>query len=216
MSGMSSRVEPIAMVVHLPPGIAGPEPLDFDVRCFLVAHASGVVLIDVGLAGSQDDIRAGLERFGAGWEDITDVVLTHGHADHVGGLASVVANCRRAAVWAGIEDRPAIAFDGELQRLVEGGTVRDLRVLRTPGHTPGHCSLVLDEESVLFAGDVIGSMAGTLTRGPAPFTADPKEAERSLRRLAGLEFNRVLFNHGAEIQAPTHELRSLLGAESTS
>jgi glyoxylase-like metal-dependent hydrolase (beta-lactamase superfamily II) len=213
---MSSRVEPIMMVVHLPPGIAGPEPLDFDVRCFLVAHAKGVVLIDVGLAGSQDAIRSGLERVGAGWEDVTDVVLTHGHADHVGGLADVVANCRRPAVWAGIEDHPAIAFDGELQRLVEGGMVRDLRVLQTPGHTRGHRSFVLDEESVLFAGDVIGSMAGMLSRGPAAFTAVPEEAERSLRRVASLEFDRVIFSHGAEIQAPVRELRSLLSPESTS
>lgn len=213
MRGMRSTVEPIVMDVHLPPGVAGPEPLDFDVRCFLVVHASGVVLIDTGMAGSQEAIRAGLERVGAGWDDITDVVLTHGHEDHVGGLTDVIANSNRPTVWACVADHQAIANEGELRSLVEGGMVRDLRVLQTPGHTPGHCSLVLVGESILFAGDIVGTMAGRLTRGPAPFIADPEEAERSLRRVAGLEFDRVLFGHGDEVEAPVRELRSLLGAE---
>jgi glyoxylase-like metal-dependent hydrolase (beta-lactamase superfamily II) len=202
------------MDIHLPAGIAGPEPLEFDVRCFLVTHRSGVVLIDAGLDGSQDAIGSGLRRIGAEWDDVTDVVLTHGHQDHAGGLAGVVAHARHAAVWVGASDHPAIAFDGEVRSLVEGGTIRDLRVLETPGHTPGHCSLLLGKESVLFAGDIIGSMAGTLSRGPAAFTADPDEAERSLRRVAGLEnFDRVLFSHGAELEDPVHQLRNLLNAK---
>lgn len=207
---LSTSVEPIVIDVHLPAGVAGPTPLDFDVRCFLVAHGSGMVLVDVGTVGSHGAIGAGLARAGAGWDDITDVVLTHRHPDHVGGLAEVIASASRAKVWAGADDQAAIPFDGELQSLVEGESVRDLRVLHTPGHTPGHCSFVLDEGSTLFAGDIVGSVEGSLSRGPAPFTADPGAAERSLRRVAELEFTRVLFGHGAEIPEPLGSLRSLL------
>ena len=207
---MSPRVEPIIIDVHLPAGIAGPAPLDFDVRCFLLTHASGVVLVDVGTAGSHGAIDAGLARAGAAWDDITDVVLTHRHPDHVGALAEVVATASRAMVWAGSDDRSAIPYDGEMQSLVDGQSVRELRVLHTPGHTPGHCSFVLDEPSILFAGDIVGSAGKSLTRGPAPFTADPDMAERSLRRIAGLEFDRVLFGHGDEIPDPLGALRSLL------
>lgn len=212
---MHSRVEPIVMDVHLPPGIGGPEPLDFDVRCFLVTHASGVVLVDAGMAGSQDAIAAGLERVGAGWNDVTDVVLTHGHEDHVGGLADVIANSNRPPVWACVADHQAIPCYEELRDLVDGGRVRDLRVLQTPGHTRGHCSLVLEEESTLFAGDIVGTIAGNLTRGPARFTDDAEEAERSLRRVADLEFDRFLYGHGAEIEDPLAELRNLVHAVGT-
>ena len=55
-------VEPVVMDVHLPAGVAGPDPLSFDVRCFLVPHASGVVLIDTCLPGSHDLIAPALER----------------------------------------------------------------------------------------------------------------------------------------------------------
>ena len=198
------------MNVHLPPGVAGPEALDFDVRSFLVAHVDGIVLIDAGTAGSHDAINHGLARVGATWADITDVVLTHAHADHVGGLEDVMANASRASVWAGVDDQPAIGFSGELQDLVEGGTVRNLRVLQTPGHTAGHCSLVRDD-SILFAGDIAGSTAGSISRGPAPFTADAAEAERSLQRVADLEFDRVLFSHGEEVADPIEALRRLAG-----
>ncbi len=207
---MSAMVVPIVMDVHLPAGVAGPEPLDFDVRCFLVTHASGVALVDVGMAGSHEAIGAGLTRVGASWGDITDIVLTHGHPDHVGGLADVVASAGRPTVWAGEGDRSVIPFDGEMATLAEGGLTRGLRALHTPGHTPGHCSLVLEEESILFAGDIVGSVAGLLSRGPTSFTADAEQAERSLQRVAGLAFDRVLFGHGAEIPDPVGQLRSFL------
>jgi glyoxylase-like metal-dependent hydrolase (beta-lactamase superfamily II) len=46
----------------VPAGIAGPAELTFDVRCFLVAHPAGLVLIDTGPAGSADAIGAALDR----------------------------------------------------------------------------------------------------------------------------------------------------------
>lgn len=207
---MHPAIEPVVMDVHLPPGVAGPDPLDFDARCFLVAHATGLVLIDTCLAGSADLIAAGLERIDARWQDITDVVLTHSHPDHAGGLAEVTANARTAAVWAGAADKVDVPFDGQFSTLTDGATVRGLRVLETPGHTPGHCSLVHEDASTLFAGDVAGTMGGTLSRGPAAFTADPERAEESLRSLATLSVDRVLFAHGDEIPDPIAAIRSLL------
>lgn len=209
---MNPGVEPVVMDIHLPVGVAGPDPLDFDVRCFLVPHAVGVVLIDTCLAGSCGPISVVLERMGADWRDITDIVLTHNHPDHTGGLAEVMARTDGAAVWAGAEDQARIPFDGQLRTLADGGRVRDLRVLQTPGHTPGHSSLVHDEASILFAGDVAGTMAGTVSRGPAAFTADPEQAERSLHRVATLQCDRVLFSHGGEIPDPFGALRNLLRA----
>ncbi len=58
------------------------------------------------------------------------------------------------------------------------------------------------------AGDRLGS---SLSRGLAPFTADAEQAEKSLRRIAELQFDRVLFGHGGEIANPAEALRSLLG-----
>lgn len=210
MSEGVRAVESVVMDVHLPAGVAGPDPLSFDVRCFLVAHATGVVLVDTCLPGSHDLIARALGRIGAGWSDITDIVLTHGHGDHIGGLPDVTSRAVGATVWAGAEDQALIPFAGRLQTLAEGGRVRELHVLKTPGHTPGHCSLVQEDASLLFAGDLVGTMSGTLTRPPAAFTADAELAERTLQRVAELQYDRVLFSHGSEISNALEALRQLL------
>ncbi|NWL11072.1 hypothetical protein DM791_15770 [Paenarthrobacter nitroguajacolicus] len=74
--------EVIVQQVQLPAGVAGPTEISFDVRCFVLPVSGGIVLIDTGMGGSAVDINQALERLGAGWGDVSDVVLTHSHADH--------------------------------------------------------------------------------------------------------------------------------------
>src|SRR5436190_21394939 len=105
---MGPGPQSIIMDIHLPAGVAGPAPLDFDVRCYLVPHPDGLLLVDTGVVGSHVLMDPVLERLDAGWGDITDVVLTHNHPDHVGGLAEVVARARDCTVWAGAGDHPGI------------------------------------------------------------------------------------------------------------
>ena len=188
--------------VHLPAGFAGPDPMDFEVRCFLVPHAEGIALIDTGLPGSSGEIGAALRDVGGTWADVSDVLLTHDHPDHAGGLEEVVALATHATVWgnAPLTARP----------LLDGEMVRDLRVIATPGHTPGHVSF-LHGEGTLLVGDLVGSHDGHLERGPAVFTADTPQAEESIRKIARLGADRFLFSHGPEVSKPQHLLLELLG-----
>lgn len=133
---------------------------------------------------------------------LTRVVLTHLHFDHAGGLSllppevSVVVQRRE---WEGARDPAAIArnfllptdyacLEGRVQ-LVEGdhdllgdGSVR---LLLTPGHTPGHQSVLVGERLVI--GADVGHFAGTLDDHRFPIFADDlgRQAE-SARRLRGL------------------------------
>lgn len=203
-------VEPVIQQIHLPAGIVGPFELDLDVRCFLVGAPGRLALIDTGPEGSVIAIDRALERVGAQWSDVTDVILTHSHPDHVGGLDQVSAQARGAAVWAGASDIPDIPSAAPIRPLVEGDLVGGLRVLQTPGHTKGHISLLHEQEGVLFVGDAVAIVTGAMTRAPSQFTADAAEAELSLRKLSELQPIRMLFSHGPEIPDPVAQLRVLI------
>ncbi len=61
--------------------------------------------------------------------------------------------------------------------LKDGDHIRTLTVVATPGHTPGHVSLLEEAASLLLVGDLVGVMGGTLSRAPAPGLAEPVDAD---------------------------------------
>jgi glyoxylase-like metal-dependent hydrolase (beta-lactamase superfamily II) len=97
-----------------------------------------------------------------------------------------------------------------VEPLTAGDEVGGLQVLQTPGHTPGHISLLQEAGSVLLIGDLVGSLDAVLSLGPAAFTADPALSRESLARVMELGTQRVLFSHGAEISDPQSAIRDLL------
>ena len=70
----------------------------------LVAGDSGVMLIDAGYPGSRDDVLASLRTLGYGPADVTAILLTHAHIDHLG-----------TAIWFAQEHRtPVYCHAGEV------------------------------------------------------------------------------------------------------
>ena len=86
---------------------------------------------------------------------------------------------------------------------VEDGDRLDLaggtRVIFTPGHTPGHLSLYLEQPKVLVAGDALTAEGGHLNGPNPPLTLDVREAARSVRRLADLEIDTIVCYHGGVV-----------------
>lgn len=199
-------VVPAIMALHLPAGILGPEPASYDTRAFVVPHDDGVVLIDTGFDPDAGAIAQALASVGRNWHDITDIILTHDHVDHVGALATTTTRAPSATVWAGHSD----TFTTPVRRVNDGDVIRGLRVVTTPGHTPGHLSLFEETHRILFAGDVVGNMNGHLVLAPQQFTADAQQALLSLHKLATLVFDRLIFSHGAELPDPAAALAELI------
>lgn len=202
---------PIITDITVPAGMLGPRPVTYDVRCFALAHEDGITLLDTGFRTDLTLISDALAGLGAGWADVTDVILTHDHVDHVSGLPLVVIQAPTAQVWAGHGDNYAVP----VRRLAEADVVRGLRVICTPGHTPGHISLLNEEHGVLFAGDVVGTMQGHLVLAPEQFTGDTAEAMLSVRKLAAVDFTRLVFSHGDELPHPARELAQLIARSDT-
>lgn len=191
------------MPLQLPPGTAGPDPVDADVRAFVVKDGSRVILVDTGMQADGADLDAGLASADVSWPDVSDIVLTHHHPDHIGALDHAISNAPNASVWSG-DVLPRTT------QLGDGDRVGTLRVLATPGHTPGHICLVDDDTGDVLVGDCVGTFGSDLARPPAMFTADGAELDRSLHRLLELGGRRMCFSHGNEIDDPWTALAGLL------
>ncbi len=74
-----------------------------------------------------------------------------------------------------------------------------LRVLFTPGHTPGHLSLHLEEGGIVFAGDALAYEGGVLGLANPQFTLDLPGATASIGRIAELEPSELVCYHGGVV-----------------
>jgi glyoxylase-like metal-dependent hydrolase (beta-lactamase superfamily II) len=190
----------------------------------------GVVLVDVGLPGAVPRLREVLDRAGFALDEVATVLLTHHDADHAGALATledevdafVVAHTDEAPYVDGREfpvkadpdgDRyPPAGVDLELvgdEAL--NTTAGPMRVVNTPGHSPGHVSLYLPDHRLLLAGDALVADHGDgRLHGPKPqYTPDMERAHDSLGTLADLDVDRTLCYHGGLVDAGSDRITDL-------
>jgi glyoxylase-like metal-dependent hydrolase (beta-lactamase superfamily II) len=192
------------------------------VCAYLIEHPGGLVLFDTGIGVADPEseahwqpVRRSLrEALGVPLGDVSIVVNCHLHADHAGGnpmfagtpiFAQTVEH--DAAQQEGYTIGEIVDFHGARYELFDGeaDVLAGLRIIPTPGHAPGHQSLVIDTtdglyilagQAVNFASDyAIARYAWELHRGGA----DDVEYPQWIARLQELDPQRVLFAHDLAI-----------------
>ena len=162
-------------------------------NCYVVRtsdEASEAVVIDPG--GDAAELGRELERLSV---TCVGILITHGHWDHLGGVADL-ADASGAPVYMAAEERIALERINDFAPaelplrphtpdvLLEGDETLDLagitfQTLRVPGHSPAH--LAYYAEGCLFSGDVL--FAGSVGRTDLPF-GDWDTLVASIRLLA--------------------------------
>ncbi|MDQ6868907.1 MAG: hydroxyacylglutathione hydrolase [Pseudomonadota bacterium] len=116
------------------------------------------------------------------WE-LTDILITHHHVDHIQGIAGLKAKFPRARVIGPAKEATKIGgLDlaiGEGDVVVTGGL--EARVIEVPGHTSGHVAYWFEDEDILFAGDTLFAMGCGRS-----FEERPAVLFHSLMKLAAL------------------------------
>ena len=137
-------------------------------------------------------------------------ILTHFHPDHAGGSPGTLEAAPDAQGYAGAADIPLIGDDSwgpsfvlprPLIPVVDGDNVFGLRIVATPGHTPGHIAVLDEASGVLVVGDALTTNDGRVTAPPVRTTDDMDEALRSVAKLAALDFETLLVGHGEPIES---------------
>ena len=151
---------------------------------WLIHNGRYAAVVDPGDAGP---ILAALKANGL---TLAAILLTHHHADHVGGVAELAERARSAefpaiAVYGPERERAKIA--GITQPVAEGERISlphlplALEVIEVPGHTLGHIAYYAADEGLLFCGDTL--FAGGCGR---LFEGTPAQMVDSLAKLANL------------------------------
>lgn len=118
-----------------------------------------------------------------GW-DLTEIWVTHHHADHVQGIPALKSLYPNAKITVPAKEAAKIsAVIGAVDAQVSEGDYlkfgnTEARVIETPGHTAGHVVFYFEEENLLFAGDTLfAGGCGRVLETPLPVMWD------SLRKL---------------------------------
>lgn len=179
---------------------------------FLIEVGDQKIAVDLGLGPMRldfpgfgpfigGDYMESLESTGVAREEVTDVVYTHMHLDHVGwttiGSGELMyPNARHFSsqteweFWYG-QDNPLgpnietvqQPLEGIIEFVSEGDEIAPgVRVMEIPGHTPGHIALMITvgDERLLLAADLLHSESQLYeSTWSVPFDVDPDEARDS-------------------------------------
>ncbi len=191
------------------------------------------------IADAAASLAGADRRFG---REIAAVVVTHHHPDHAGGLVELLA-LTSAEAWmhpldaaevrAGNGFRPYRVTSGIVNAIAERLMIRPvspvipsaevahevadgedlpggLVAVHAPGHSAGQIAVWWPERRVLFAADACSNLP---VLGYSAVHEDLEEAKRSLRRLAALDADTVVFGHGKPIVGGAgRRLRERFGA----
>ena len=179
------------------------------VSAYVLVRNGEALVFDTGTGDDGvDPIATALEAAGVGWGAVGHVLVSHRHGDHAGGVEAVLGEAPDATLYAAMPDLDRIATEGATTAaLVDGDQVLGLRIVATPGHTLGHVSALDETSGLLLAGDAMvrdREIGGTTGEGieasPPDFTEDAELALESVRILADLDFETVLFGHGDPLE----------------
>lgn len=182
--------------------------------CYLVYNSKEILIFDPGspYEDEQDALAACVDEMLAEGRHVREIILTHLHPDHIGGVNALKDHLGGAVpVAAHIQTAEALT-DVNVDRLIEDNDVITLggdpqirlRALHTPGHALGHLCFHDEDRGVLLTGDNIVGLGSVLIDPPQGNMRDYLDSLQRMRALPNLT---VLFGgHGPAIATPYQKI----------
>lgn len=209
------------------PGVNVGKPLPISDNCYLIHHAEGWFLWDTGVAEAIADMPDGakgengapnwtrpkklmaqLDQLGVKPSDIKAMAISHTHPDHIGNVElfpQVMLYVQKAEYeWPGAGGKPRFNPNHPVTKLEGDRDVfgdGSITILSTPGHTPGHQSLLVklpNTGAVLLSGDAVHFKDNWDNRRVPAGNTSKEQTLASMDRIASLlakEHAQLWINH---------------------
>ena len=187
-------------------------------NCYLIYNSREIIVVDPGspyedeqlqLAGMVDELRTEGRQ-------IREIVLTHLHPDHVGGVNALRSHLQDQVSVAAHRETASALTDIQVDRFIEDGEVITLegepeihlQAVHSPGHARGHLCFIDEQRGVLLTGDNIVGLGSVLIDPPEGNMIDYLKSLERLRSIPGLT---ILFGgHGAAIASPYRKIEEYI------
>ncbi|MBP1092192.1 N-acyl homoserine lactonase family protein [Bradyrhizobium diazoefficiens] len=196
------------------PGLNEGKSMDFVDSCYLVKHAKGWFLWDTGIADSVAAMPNGLvpadpkavtwrrpktlasqlEQLGVKPDDVKAMAVSHTHPDHTGNVElfpQAMLYVQKAEYeWPGANNEPRFKPSHPVEQLAGDKDVfgdGSVTILSTPGHTPGHQSLLVKlpkTGAVILSGDAVHFRDNWDNRRVPSMNVNKDQSAASMQKIA--------------------------------
>src|SRR3954447_5763950 len=210
------------------PGVNEGKSMDFVDSCYLIKHAQGWLLWDTGVSDAVAAMPSGLapsdpksvhwrrpktlaaqlDQLGVKPSDIKAMAVSHTHPDHVGNVEmfpAVMLYVQKAEYdWPGANNTPRFKPEHPVTKLEGDKDVfgdGSVTILSTPGHTPGHQSLLVKlpkTGAILLSGDAVHFKSNWENRGVPAGNTGQDQTRASMQKMADImakEKAKLWINH---------------------
>jgi glyoxylase-like metal-dependent hydrolase (beta-lactamase superfamily II) len=198
------------------PGVNEGQSMPFVDNCYLLKHSQGWMLWDTGLADTITAMPDGqkpadpkathwfrpktlasqLEALGVKPSDIKFVALSHTHPDHIGSVEmfpQAMLYVQKAEYdWPGANNAPRFKPEHPVTKLERDKDIfgdGSVTILSTPGHTPGHQSLLVKlpkTGALVLSGDAVHFKSNWEDRGVPVGNTGQEQTKTSMEKIAGI------------------------------
>jgi glyoxylase-like metal-dependent hydrolase (beta-lactamase superfamily II)/8-oxo-dGTP pyrophosphatase MutT (NUDIX family) len=217
--------EPVRRIEFRPNYICVPvrtptKPPATHTNCYLIYNSREILVIDPGspYEEEQQALAAEVDDLVSQGRSVREIILTHMHPDHVGGVNAlrahlgeqvrVAAHRLTAEPLASATPESGIRVDRRIEDddliRLEGSPEIVLRAVHTPGHTRGHLCFYEQRTGTLISGDNVVGLGSVLIDPPEGNMRDYLESLRRMRELENLSV--ILGGHGPAVGNPYGKL----------
>ncbi|SEC19305.1 Glyoxylase, beta-lactamase superfamily II [Bradyrhizobium erythrophlei] len=196
------------------PGVNEGKSMDFVDNCYLIKHAQGWFLWDTGIPDAvaampnglapadpkavtwrrPKTLAAQLEQIGVKQSDVKAIAVSHTHPDHIGNVelfpAAMLYVQKAEYEWPGANNAPRFKPEHPVTKLEGDRDVfgdGSVTILSTPGHTPGHQSLLVklpNTGAVVLTGDAVHFRDNLDNRRVPSLNASKEQTLASMQKIA--------------------------------